>query len=83
MSGLDIATVAMLLVLAIAVGATLRGDTEARLVGSQLVAVVGIQIMLLRSIGEGVSYYADVAILFAFMAVVGGVLLARFLERWL
>lgn len=83
MTGLGMITLGMLVALTIAIMASLRGDVEQRLVAVQLVGVIGVQIVLVRSLADGVPYYADVALLFAVMSVIGTLLFARFLERWL
>lgn len=83
MTALSIATLGTLSALAVGVLASLRGDAEQRLVAVELVAVLAVQVILLRAMQPGVPYYADVALLFAVMSVIGGLLFARFLERWL
>lgn len=63
--------------------ACLRGDIGARLVALELVGVVSVLVVLLVAVESPVTTNVDVAIVLAFVAFVGGLVFARFLERWL
>lgn len=74
---------AMLVAFAIAASASCRGSVPGRFVAMQLASVIVVQLTLVLSLQQAVSYYADAALLLAVIAVVGSLLFARFLERWL
>lgn len=76
-------TFGMLVALGVASVAASRGPLGARFVGVQLAAVIAVQLAVVLSIRAEITYYADVALLMAIVAVVAGLLFARFLERWL
>ncbi len=62
--------------------ACLKGEIGARLVALELVGVVAVLIVLLLAVDSAVNL-PDVALVLGFVGVVGGLVFARFLERWL
>lgn len=78
-----IITLGMLLALGVSCAAVSTGSVGGRFVAVQLAAVIAVQLTVVLSIRSEVTYYADVALLMAIVAVVAGLLFARFLERWL
>lgn len=76
-------TLGMLLALGVSCAAASMGPVGGRFVAVQLAAVIAVQLTVVQSIRSEVTYYADVALLMAIVAVVAGLLFARFLERWL
>ncbi len=60
-----------------------QGGHPARLVALELVSVVAVLIVLLLAMESAVTKLVEVAIVLAFVAVVGGLVFTRFLQRWL
>ncbi len=83
MTAIEIAALVMLVAFALSVAATLRGDVGCRLVASQLAAVIAVLITVVLSASHGRDFYVDVAMMLVITVVIGGLLFARFLERWL
>lgn len=83
MTAFQIAALIMLVGFALSAIATFRGDIGARLVAAQLSSTVTILITVLLSTTYGRDFYVDVALILVVMAVIGGLMFARFLERWL
>ncbi len=83
MTAFEIASLVLLFCFALSAVATFRGDIGARLVAAQLAATVTILITVLLSTNYGHDFYSDVAMMLSIMVVIGGLVFARFLERWL
>ncbi len=83
MTAFQIAALVLLAAFALSAVATFRGDIGARLVAAQLSSTVTILITVLLSTTYGRDFYIDVALMLSVMAVIGGLVFARFLERWL
>ncbi|MDP8970237.1 MAG: monovalent cation/H+ antiporter complex subunit F [Actinomycetota bacterium] len=83
MTAIEIAALVLLVAFALSVAATLRGDVGSRLVASQLAAVIAVLITVVLSASYGRDFYVDVAMMLVITVVIGGLVFARFLERWL
>ncbi len=83
MTAIEIAALVMLVAFALSLAATLRGDVGSRLVASQLAAVLAVLFTVLLSASYGRDFYVDVAMMLVITVVIGGLVFARFLERWL
>ncbi len=83
MTAFQIAALVLLFCFALSAVATFRGDVGARLVAAQLSSVVTILIAVLLSTSYGRDFFIDVALILSIMVVIGGLVFARFLERWL
>jgi multicomponent Na+:H+ antiporter subunit F len=59
-----------------------RGEARGRLVGLEAASTIAIAILLLLSIGLDEDYIADLSLTLAFLTFGGGLVFARFLERW-
>jgi len=66
-----------------AVVTTLRGRLGDRLVGLELTAILLSQLLFLVAVGEKRVPFVDVGLAVALLAFGGGLVFARFLERWL
>jgi multicomponent Na+:H+ antiporter subunit F len=62
--------------------ACLRGEAEDRLVGLELAGTVATLVLVLLAVGFGRGVYADLALALALFSFAGGLVFARFLERW-
>jgi multicomponent Na+:H+ antiporter subunit F len=60
----------------------LRGDPVNRLVGLELAGVLDTLVLLLLAEGFQRSIYFDLALALALLSFAGGLVFARFLERW-
>ncbi len=78
-----LATAALALCLIPAAIVSLRGELIDRLVGLELTGVVTAQLCLLWTVAQHRSSFADVGLAVAVLAFGGGLVFARFLERWL
>lgn len=83
MTAVEIAALGLLVAFALSVAATLRGDVGSRLVASQLAAVLAVLITVVLSASYGRDFFVDVAMMLVITVVIGGLMFARFLERWL
>ena len=61
----------------------LRGDVADRLVGLELAGVVVTLVLLLLAEAFGRAIYTDIALALALLSLAGGLVFARFLERWI
>ena len=61
----------------------LRGDVVERLVGLEMAGVVVTLVLLLRAQVFGRVVYVDLALALALLSFAGGLVFARFLERFL
>ncbi len=61
----------------------LRGDVINRLVALQAASAMTALILLLLAEGYGRASFVDLALTMALLAFGGGLVFARFLERWL
>jgi multicomponent Na+:H+ antiporter subunit F len=74
---------AVLLVGLIPCGAVcLRRSPVEALVGLEATTVVLVLVLLVLSVGFDRSIYADVAVVMAVLSFAGGMVFARFMERW-
>jgi len=60
-----------------------RGDSTNRLVGLEAATVVVVMTMMLLAEGYHRSFLFDLALMLALLSFGGGMVFARFLERWL
>jgi multicomponent Na+:H+ antiporter subunit F len=60
----------------------LRGDPVNRLVGLELAGVLDTLVLLLLAEGFHRAVYFDLALALALLSFAGGMVFARFLERW-
>ena len=60
----------------------LRGDPLSRLVGLEMAGVVDILLLLLARAYDRAIYY-DLALALTLLSFAGGMVFARFLERWI
>jgi multicomponent Na+:H+ antiporter subunit F len=63
--------------------ATLRGDAAGRLVGLEAAGVIAPLILLLLAEGFARPLFTDLALALALLSFGGGMVFARFLERWM
>jgi multicomponent Na+:H+ antiporter subunit F len=61
----------------------LRGDAQDRLVGLELAGVIVTLVLLLLAEAFGRAIYVDIALALALLSLAGGLVFARFLERFL
>lgn len=61
----------------------LRRDAMRRLVGLEMTSVVVSLLMMLLAQGFARSFFFDLALALALLSLGGGLVFARFLERWL
>ena len=73
----------MMLALVPAVIAALRGGLADRLVGLELVGILAAQLLFLYAVGEKRPEFVDIGLTVGLLAFGGGLVFARFLERWL
>ena len=73
----------MALALVPAVVTALRGRLADRLVGLELTAILISQLLFLFAVGEKRGGFVDIGLAVALLAFGGGLVFARFLERWL
>ena len=62
---------------------SLRGRAMDRVVGMALTAILLAQLLVLIAIGERRVAFVDVGVTVALLAFGGGLVFARFFERWL
>jgi len=60
-----------------------RGDVMARLVGLQAASLMVTMILLLLAVGFHRDPFTDLALTLALLSFGGGLVFARFLQRWL
>jgi len=60
-----------------------RGDSMNRLVGLEAATVVVVMAMMLLAEGYHRNFLFDLALMLALLSFGGGMVFARFLERWL
>jgi multisubunit Na+/H+ antiporter MnhF subunit len=77
------AAAALLVGLAACLAGTMRGPPTARLVAAELATTLCSAALLLLARGFGRSDYLDAAVFVALLSFPGGLMFARFLERWL
>ena len=63
--------------------ACLRGDTTDRLVGLEAAGLIAALALLLLAEGFGRAPFTDLALALALLSFGGGLVFARFLERWM
>ncbi len=63
--------------------ACLRGDAVNRLVGLELAGLIATLILLLLAEGFHRAPFTDLALALALLSFGGGLVFARFLERWM
>ncbi len=73
----------MALALVPALITALRGRLADRLVGLELVGILVLQLLFLYAVGEKRVAFVDIGLAVALLAFGGGLVFARFLERWL
>ncbi len=73
----------MALALVPALITALRGRLADRLVGLELVGILVSQLLFLYAVGEKRVAFVDIGLAVALLAFGGGLVFARFLERWL
>jgi len=61
----------------------LRGDPVNRLVGLEMAGAVDTLVLLLLAQAYGRAIYFDLALALALLSFAGGMVFARFLERWI
>jgi multicomponent Na+:H+ antiporter subunit F len=61
----------------------LRGDPLSRLVGLEMAGVVDTLVLLVLAQAYDRSIYFDLALALALLSFAGGLVFARFLERWI
>jgi multicomponent Na+:H+ antiporter subunit F len=61
----------------------LRGDPLSRLVGLEMAGVVDTLVLLLLAQAYDRAIYFDLALALALLSFAGGMVFARFLERWI
>ncbi|HEX2028468.1 MAG TPA: MrpF/PhaF family protein [Nitriliruptorales bacterium] len=83
MTAIDAALLGMLVAFTLSVVAALRGDVGARVVAVQLSSVIMTLMIVLVSAKFGRDFVLEVALVLAVVIIVGGLVFARFLERWL
>lgn len=83
MTAIDVALLGMLVAFTLSVIAALRGDLGARVVAVQLSAVIVTLMIVLVSAKFGRDFVLEVALVLAVVIIIGGLIFARFLERWL
>jgi multicomponent Na+:H+ antiporter subunit F len=60
----------------------LRGDPINRLVGLEMAGTIDALVLMLLAEGFGRPIYFDLALALALLTFAGGLVFARFLERW-
>lgn len=60
-----------------------RGDAMSRLVGLEAGSTMAVMILLLVAVGFERQPFTDLALALALLSFGGGLVFARFLERWL
>ena len=60
----------------------LRGDPVNRLIGLEMAGVIDTLVLMLLAEGFGRPIYFDLALALALLSFAGGLVFARFLERW-
>ncbi len=78
-----IAATALLFALGLCGLAVFRGNPMERLLGLELGATVQVLVLLLLAQGFAQPSFFDLALSSAFLTLGGGLVFARFLERWL
>lgn len=78
-----VVTAVVALTLVGAVVAACRGEVFDRLVGLQLSGILATLLTVLVALTTGRALVLDVALVVALVALGGGLVYARFLERWL
>jgi len=73
----------MLLCLVLCGVACLRGDAVNRLVALEAAGLIATLILLLVAEGFGRAPFTDLALALALLSFGGGMVFARFLERWM
>jgi multicomponent Na+:H+ antiporter subunit F len=61
---------------------SLRRSSVEALVGLEAATVVLVLVLLVLAVGFDRSFYADVALVMAVLSFAGGMVFARFMERW-
>jgi multicomponent Na+:H+ antiporter subunit F len=60
----------------------LRGEPTERLVGLEMAGTIDALVLLLLAVAYRRSIYLDLALALALLTFAGGLVFARFLERW-
>jgi multicomponent Na+:H+ antiporter subunit F len=60
----------------------LRGEPTERLVGLEMAGTIDALVLLLLAVAYHRSIYLDLALALALLTFAGGLVFARFLERW-
>lgn len=83
MSAWIIAFIALVPPLGVCTCHVLRGDTANRLVALELATAVGSLMLVLTSVGFDQPSFIDLALALSLLGLVGTLVFAQFLERWL
>jgi multicomponent Na+:H+ antiporter subunit F len=78
-----VATLALLAGLVACGAVCLRGDPVDRLVGLEMAGTVATLVLLVLAQAYDRAIYFDLALTLALLTFAGGMVFARFLERWL
>ena len=78
-----VAALVMTLSLVPALVTALRGRALDRVVGMSLTAILLAQLLVLVAVGERRVAFVDIGLTVALLAFGGGLIFARFFERWL
>ena len=78
-----VGTAVMAVALVPALITALRGRLTDRLVGLELTGILLSQLLFLYAVGERRGAFVDIGLALALLAFGGGLVFARFLERWL
>jgi multicomponent Na+:H+ antiporter subunit F len=77
-----VAAIALLLGLVPCGVVCLRGEPTERLVGLQMAGTLDALVLMLLAVAYHRSIYLDLALALALLTFAGGLVFARFLERW-
>jgi multicomponent Na+:H+ antiporter subunit F len=77
-----VAAIALLLGLVPCGVVCLRGEPTERLVGLEMAGTLDALVLLLLAVAYHRSIYLDLALALALLTFAGGLVFARFLERW-
>lgn len=77
-----VAAIALLLGLVPCGVVCLRGEPTERLVGLEMAGTIDALVLLLLAVAYHRSIYLDLALALALLTFAGGLVFARFLERW-
>lgn len=77
------AALALVVLLAVAIGSSLVGAAEARVAAIQVSSGLAVVLLVVLSRAVGADAFVHLALVTALASVVGGLAFARFLEHWL